>query len=91
MQATTRQLVTGAEKGALVGAAMVVLLGAVVTAVAMLGAGTVDLLLVRAEWADRGREFALDLRVSALLWAVPVLGGLLGAAVVAGRRRPAVA
>lgn len=78
MQCTRRQLFMSAEKGALAGAATVVLLGAAVV-LAAVAAGPVDLGLVRAQWVSAGREFALDLDVSAVLWIVPALGALAGA------------
>ena len=79
MQSTTRQMVTGAEKGAVAGAALVVLFGAAVVIAAILVQGKVDLGVVQARWVPSGREFVLDLQVSALMWVVPVLGAAAGA------------
>lgn len=84
MKASTRCVVVGAEKGACVGAALVVFAGAVLLAAAVGVAGTVDLGVMRAHFSDAGREFSASLDVSALLWAVPLVGAVVGA--VAARR-----
>lgn len=78
MQAATREMFAGAEKGAVAGAALVVLFGAIVVAAAIVVQGRVDLGVVQAHWVPSGREFVLDLKVSALMWAVPVLGAGVG-------------
>ncbi|MFC6154597.1 hypothetical protein [Nocardioides yefusunii] len=78
MKTSTRCVVTGAEKGACVGAALVVLAGAVVLAVAVLGPNTVDLGLFRAQFDDAGRELSASLQASWLLWLVPLAGAAVG-------------
>lgn len=86
MQASTRQMFSGAEKGAVAGAALVVLFGALVVGAAIVVQGRVDLGVVQAYWVPAGREFELNLEVSALLWAVPVLGAVVGVWLARGQR-----